>query len=161
MRCSIARVMISARQDGELDPGRAAVLGKHLETCSACRREAAEISWLIEMMPVAGPSALSPGFLPALRRRIDELEERRAADRFYRVRGPARVFGAACAALLLFFAAYAGGLRFADGPGHYAPGPENIEEAFRSVLNLSLLDELPSESLDYRYHEFFQPDSRQ
>lgn len=96
MNCDAARRALSERCDARLRPADALELGLHLESCAACRHEAALLSHALDGLASAPAPEPRPGGWERLCR---ELERERAPRRARRALAYSLALAAAAAAL--------------------------------------------------------------
>jgi predicted anti-sigma-YlaC factor YlaD len=129
---------LSAYLDGELPEEERATIREHLALCAACRREAAYLAFVSEVLDYLEVSEPSPYFAPRLKHLVSRREHGRRVGRI--VVGAA---AAAAAALSLVLGGFLGRALYAEPGGT----PSNGNGELTAYLGVSALEDFPDGSL--------------
>jgi anti-sigma factor RsiW len=136
MAC-IEEKKLSAYLDGELPEEERAAIREHLAICAACRREAANLSFVSEVLNSLEGLEPSPYFAPRLRHLLSRRERGRRVGRI--VVGAA---AAAAAALSLLLGGFLGRALYAEANGARSGNGE-----LAAYFGVSPVEDFPDGSL--------------
>jgi anti-sigma factor RsiW len=135
---------LSAYLDGELPEEERPAVQEHLALCAACRREAARLAFVSEVLDSLEGLEPSPYFAPRLKHLVSRRERGRRVGRIV-----VAAAAAAAAALSLLLGGFLGRALYAGPNG--APSDGNGE--LTAYLDVSPLEDFPDGSLGEAWGE--------
>ena len=155
MKCKKVKRMISLYIDGELKPDNEKKLVDHLETCESCRKEKNIMKCLNQMLLPPTEVQPSPQFLFKVKQKITSPK---TIDYYtaslLKYLKPVLV---SMACILIFVISFILGNSFGTQlKEKETPGKETVIETLDNIMNISVFDNIPRDSLAYVYFNLFQ-----
>jgi hypothetical protein len=147
--------MISLYIDGELKPGNEKKLIAHLETCESCQKEKNLLECINQLLLPPKEIQPSPQFLFKVKQKITSPK---TMDYYtaslLKYLKPVLV---GMASILIFVISFVLGNSFAAQlKEKETPGKRAVIETFNNIMNISVFDNIPRDSLAYVYFNLFQ-----